>query len=135
MPQGPVFGPVLFFALYLASWGRRNMGCHFCADDTQLYLSFNSLSVGDQARSVAQVVSCIRARYRPLATNKLKLNRDKTKWLAISCKFRSCLALDSVLVGDVHVRPSDTTRNIGVVFDKIGTLTQSVSPPCSISEI
>ena len=34
-----------------------NMGYHFYADDTQLYLSFNSLSGDDQAYSVSQVES------------------------------------------------------------------------------
>ena len=36
------------------------MGFHFYADDTQLYLSFNSLSSDDQASSVAWVEFCER---------------------------------------------------------------------------
>ena len=65
-----------------------NMGYHFYADDTQLYLSFNSLSGDDQACSVSQVESCVRDIDRWMSCNKLKLSRDKTELLVISSKYR-----------------------------------------------
>ena len=34
---------------------RYNMGFHFYTDDTQLYLSFNSLDGDDQVSSVTQI--------------------------------------------------------------------------------
>ena len=51
-----------------------------------------------------------------MARNKLKLNRDKTELLAIGSKHRPCPSLDGILVGDCRVHPSDTARNIGVLF-------------------
>ena len=35
------------------------MAFQFYADDTQLYLSFNSLSADDQASSASRVESCV----------------------------------------------------------------------------
>ena len=68
--------------LYTSSLGdivrRYNMGFHFYTDDTQLYLSFNSLDEDDQVSSVVQIESCVRDMDRWMARNKLKLNRDKT---------------------------------------------------------
>ena len=53
----------------------------FYADDTQLYMSFNSLSGDDQAYSVSQVESCVRDIDCWMSCNKLKLYRDKTELL------------------------------------------------------
>ena len=121
VPQGSVLGLILYL-LYTSPLGdivrQYSMGYHFYADDTQLYLSFNSLSGDDQAYSVAQVESCVRDIDRWMSCNKLKLNRDKTELLVISSKYRPCPSLDSILVGDHRVKRSDKARNIGVVFDE-----------------
>ena len=49
------------------------MGFHFYADDTQLYLSFNTLSEEDRVCCVAQVESCVTEIDHWMASNKLKL--------------------------------------------------------------
>ena len=58
-----MLGPVLYL-LYTALLGdivrRYNLGFHFYANDTQLYLTFNSLDGDDQTSSVAQIESCVR---------------------------------------------------------------------------
>ena len=54
----PRFSKTLFLSNHVQIYD--NMGYHFYADDTQLYLSFNSLSGDDQACSVSQVESCVR---------------------------------------------------------------------------
>ncbi|XP_073246955.1 uncharacterized protein [Porites lutea] len=106
------------------------MGYHFNADDTQLHLSFNSLSGDDQAYSVSQVESCVRDIDRWMSCNKLKLNRDKTELLVFSSKYRPRPSLDSILVGDHRVERSDKARNIGVVFDETLSLDKRVSSVC-----
>ena len=74
------------------------MSFHFYADDTQLYLSFNSLDGVDQVSSVAQIESCVRDIDCWMVRNKLKLNRDKTELLVIGSKHRPCPVLDSIIV-------------------------------------
>ena len=109
---------------------RYNMGFHFYADDTQLYLSFSSLDGDDQVSSVAQIESCVRDIELWMARNKLKLNRDKTELLVIGSKHQPCPWLESILVGDCRVHPSNTARNIGVVFDQTLSLDKHVYLIC-----
>ena len=133
VPQGSVLGPILYL-LYTSPLGdivrQYDMGYHFYADDTQLYLSFSSLSGDDQAYSVAQVESCVRDIDRWMSCNKLKLNRDKTELLVISSKYRPRPSLDNILVCDHRVKRSDKARNIGVVFDETLSLDKHVSSVC-----
>ena len=133
VPQGSVLGPILYL-LYTSPLGdivrQYSMGYHFYADDTQLYLSFNSLSGDDQAYSVAQVESCVRDIDRWMSCNKLKFNGDKTELLVISSKYRPRPSLDSILVCDHRVNRSDKARNIGVAFDETLSLDKHVSSVC-----
>ena len=58
------------------------MGFHFYADDTQLYLSFNSLSADDQASSISRVESCVREIDNCMTRNKLNLIETKLNCLS-----------------------------------------------------
>ena len=60
------------------------MGFHFYADDTQLYLSFDSQSGEQQALAAAQVEACAGEIDSWMKANKLKLNSDKSELLVIS---------------------------------------------------
>ena len=112
VPQGSALEPILYL-LYTSLLGdivrQYNMGYHFYADDTQLYLSFSSLSGNDQAYSVA---------------------RDKTELLVISSKYRPRPSLDSILAGDHRVNRSDKDWNIGAAFDETLSPDKHVSSVC-----
>ena len=94
--QGSVLGPVPYL-LYTSPLGdivrRYNMGFHFYADDTQLYLSFNTLNEEDRVCTVAQVDSCVRDIDHWMASSRLKLNNDKTELLVISSKYQLSIGL------------------------------------------
>ena len=106
------------------------MGFHFYADDTQLYLSFNSLSANDQVSCVSRVESCVREIDNWITCNKLKPNRDKTELLVISSRYRPRPSLDSIVVGNCRVCPSVSARDIGVVFDQTLSLEKHVNSVC-----
>ena len=134
VPQGSVLGPVLYL-LYTSPLGdivrRYNMGFHFYADDTQLYLSFNTLNEEDRVCTVAQVESCVRDIDHWMASNRLKLNNDKTELLVISSKYQlSRPLLDGISVGGYRISPTDSAKNIGVVFDQTTSLDEHVKSVC-----
>ena len=133
VPQGSVLGPILHL-LYVSPLGdivrRCNMGFHSHADDTQLYLSFNSLSANEQVSSVSRVESCVREIDNWMARNKIKLNRNKTELLVISSRYRPRPSLESIVVGNCRVCPSVSARNMGVVFDQTLSLEKRVNSFC-----
>ena len=106
------------------------MGFHFYVDDTQLYLSFNSLSANDQVSSVSQVKFCVREIDNWMTRKKLKLNRDKTESLVISPRYLPRPSLDSIEVGNYLVCPSVSARNIGIVFDQTLSLEKHANSVC-----
>ena len=117
VPQGSVLGPILFTA-YMLPLGdiirNYNMQFHFYADDSQLYLTFTP---GDNDSSVnckKTMENCINHVKTWMANNLLKLNDEKTEMLLVGSPSTE---IQSIQVGKDTITPSDTVRNIGVIFD------------------
>ena len=93
-------GPLLFL-LYTADIPliaqAFGLGVHCYADDGQLYLSGSAESSG---ASISVVVDCISEMDRWMASNRLKLNADKTQfiWLG-SCQQLLKVEIDSIQLG------------------------------------
>ena len=68
---------------------QYGLNFHFHADDTQLYLSFNSKATGEPMHSLSRVQSCISDITNWMASNKLMLNSDKTEILVLNACHRA----------------------------------------------
>ena len=89
---------------------------HFYADDTQLYISFNS---PDSATSLATLSSALDSVHAWLTSNRLSVNPSKTEFLIIGTpQQRSKLTAATLTFQGILLIPTDSTRNLGFIFDK-----------------
>ena len=103
------------------------MGFHFYVDDTQLYLSFDSLSGERQASAVHSIEACASEIDEWMRLNKLKLNSDKSELLVISSKYRPRPSLDSISISEQVAKSSVSARNFGFIVDDSLSLEEHVN--------
>ena len=131
MAQGSILGPVLY-VLYtsdveeiIESLGLRS---HLYADDTQLYGSCPPSRSAELAARVLRVIDSVSAW---MASNRLRLNQDKTQFIWFGSKHflgkRDIAEL-------VNVSPSlvmtTSVRNLGVMLDMELTMVDHVANSC-----
>ena len=131
VPQGAVMGANKF-CTYILPIGAiiRHYGInfHIYADDTQLYITFNFENLNP---SLIKLQSCISDIRTWMITNKLKINDTKTEFLIIAsphlCKK---LKYPDLLIGDCKIKPCESARNLGVMFDKHLTMDKQIQSIC-----
>ena len=99
------------------------------ADDTQVYIE---LSQSDTHKSISSISDCLTDISLWLKSNKLKLNSDKTEFIIIGTK-RQRHKLSNhfpVKLLDNDICPSDSVRNLGVLFDSDFSFHKHVSNIC-----
>ena len=135
LPQGSIVGPI-GYSIYTLPVGdiirHHCINYHLYADDTQLYISFNPKIPGDLVVALFRLQNCISDIRNWMIINKLKLNDSKTEFFVIASphSLRNLPNL-KLKVGDKFINPSDTIKNIGVLFDSEMSMSDRVSQICS----
>ena len=130
VPQGSILGPIIF-CIYTLPLGailrHHNIPYHIYADDTQRYCACDADS---SPTTMSRIEACITDIRSWMITNKLKINDEKTEFLIISSP-RSSVQLDlNVTIGQSVISPSNSCRNLGVMFDRHVKMNVQISSMC-----
>ncbi len=92
------------------------MSFHLFADDTQLYLSFDTKDPVSKENAISKLESCS-AEFRSwMLANGLKLNDDKTEYLQFLPHQKDKLPTTPITIRTESIDMSKSAKNIGVLF-------------------
>ena len=92
---------------------------HFFADDSQIYKSFSTISNKDQHHAKTALEQCIASISQWMHSNRLKLNMDKTEFIAFGTRQQlNKLCFNEINVCGETIRAVPTVRNLGVYLDQ-----------------
>ena len=135
VPQGSVIGPKLF-ALYFGALSlildAHEVKGMMYADDTQLYVSFNSSMRGEILK---RLEACIYDISSWLRINKLMLNSDKTEVLHVSSHFQHSEPLPPIQIGPAVINATPKVRDLGVVYDNHLVMSSHVTKLCQAANL
>ena len=99
------------------------------AEDTQVYIE---RSQSDAHKSISSLSDCLTDISLRMKSSKLKLNSDKTEFIIIGTKQQRDQLSNHfpVKLLDNDICPSDSVRNLGVVFDSEFSFHKHVSNIC-----
>ena len=89
---------------------------HCYADDTQLYISFNSADPVETESRRSILETCVNDINKWMLHNNLKFNGDKSELLVMSSSRRPRPTLNSICIDNDNVSAAPSAKNIGVVF-------------------
>ena len=121
VPRGSCMGPVLFtryVSRLFYTISHHLPSAHGYADDTQRYFSFRPMSLESQVEAIKVLESCIADVRSWFIANCLMINDTKTEFLTIGSRHHLAqTAIDSIVVGESSIKPSESVQNPGSWFD------------------
>ncbi len=134
VPQGSVLGLILF-TIYTAPLGEIIQECGLkrqtYADDTGIYHSISPTDMELKNSTLSKINTCINKIKEFMILNKLKINDDKTIFMSIGNKYwTEKLDINSINIGDIEIETSNSTKNLGIIFDTEMTLQDHVNYIC-----
>jgi len=127
-PTGP-----LLFLLYMSELfdivSEFGFTSHAYADDTQLYISVPAASCPE---AIERFASCLEHVRDWMASNRLKLNEDKTQiiWLGTRHQLNKTLPQTLTLRNGTVLQFSTAVKNIGVLIDSQLTMADHIVAVC-----
>ncbi|XP_072018424.1 uncharacterized protein [Amphiura filiformis] len=101
---------------------------HIYADDTQLYISFNPSIPGDMEHALSTLTHRIHEIKTWMSSNCLKLNDSKTEFFVAGSPYNlKHLTQIELAIGTAKTTPSETVRNLDVMFNPTMTLSSHVN--------
>ena len=134
VPQGSCIRPLLFtlYASKLFEVVKRHLpSVHAYADDTQLYLAFKPGCASSADDAIAAMERCGNEIRAWMLCDKLMINDGKTDFVIIGTRQQlSKVHIDSLAVGDAHVSPVQSVKNLGTWIDSNMSLQVNINNTC-----
>ena len=111
----------------------HDLSYHFYADDTQLYLSFETSSPEDLSTCKSALEDCVKDIDLWMLENKLKLNCGKTEIIVFSSSYHPWPALNNLVIASDTVDCLITAKNIGVILNNSLSMLPHVTAVCKSS--
>ena len=135
VPQGSVLRPFLF-TIYTAEIEdiikKHGLLYHKFADDIQIYIIYNPEVPMDLECALFRIRACVAEVRCSLTRKKLKLNEDKTEFIALmSAHQLSKFGAPLLQLSNVLIKSAKSVRNLGPVFDQLLSMHDYVNQICS----
>ena len=136
VPQGSCIGPIFFLAYvsYLYDIiGNETVSIGGFADDHQLYLKFKP-NIKSIHLAINNIENTIRKVRNFFLTHNLSINDRKTELIILGNNYHlSKINNIHINVGTSVIQPSNSVRNLGIIFDKNLSMEQQVREVCKKS--